>query len=69
MASVIETIYTKFQAGDSLTDEDLRIGIEHFNQMAEMLWKSGPVFRLAAQEAIRVADRLKGFQDARRSKQ
>lgn len=69
MASVIETIYTKFQAGDSLTDQDIRIGIEHFNHMAELLWKSGPVFRLAAQEAGRVAARLQDFQNARNDKQ
>lgn len=69
MASVIETIYNKFTSGDSLTDTDLEIGIEHFNQMSEMLWKSGPVFRLAAQEAARVASRLQDFQNARREKQ
>lgn len=68
MASVIETIYNKFQAGDALTDADLDAGIEHFNNMSDMLWKSGPVFRLCAQEAIRVADRLQGFRNARREK-
>lgn len=68
MASVIETIYNKFNAGDSLTDSELEIGIEHFNGMSEMLWKSGPVFRLCAQEAGRVGQRLQDFQNARKEK-
>ena len=68
MASVPETIYNKFRDGDSLTDTDLEIGIKHFSEMGELLIKSGPVFRLAAQEALRTAGRLSDFQRARKQK-
>lgn len=66
MASVVETIYTKFIKGNPLTDNELDIGINHFNSMGELLCRSGDVFRLAAQEANRVADRL-GYYKRERS--
>lgn len=68
MASVIETIYTKFCNGDSLTDTDLDIGIKHFDELATLLMKSGPVFRLAASEALRVMMRFEEFRTARSCK-
>ena len=68
MASVPETIYNKLVKGDPLTDLELAVGIEHFAKMGEMLLKSGPVFRLAGQEALRTADRLSDFQRERNRK-
>ena len=68
MASVIETVYTKLCNGDSLTDNELDVGIYHFRPMADMLFRSGPVFRLAAQEANRVAMQLEEFKQSRSRK-
>jgi hypothetical protein len=68
MASLIVDIYTKFQNGDALTDNELDIGITHFTKMGDDLIKSGPVFRLAASEAIRVSQRLGDFRNARSRK-
>lgn len=68
MASVIETVYTKFCNGDSLTDNELDVGINHFKPLADMLFRSGPVFRLAAQEANRVAMRLEDYKRERSRK-
>lgn len=68
MASVVETVYTKFCNGDPLSDNELDVGIYHFKPMADMLFRSGPVFRLAAQEANRVAMRLEEFKQSRSRK-
>lgn len=68
MASTIEEVYNKFVKGDSLTDVDLEVGISHFRPLGDMLFRSGPVFRLAAQEASRVADRLEDYKRARTQK-
>lgn len=68
MASVIETVYNKFCTGDSLTDDDLDVGINHFRPLSDMLFRSGPVFRLAAQEAGRVASRLEDYKQSRKCK-
>lgn len=68
MKSVYETVYDKFRDGDSLTDKELDIGIGHFRPMGEMLLRSGPAFRLAAQEALRVADRMEDYKTERNRK-
>ena len=61
----IPKIYEKFQTGDRLSDEELEVGIEHF----ENLWKrtavSGPLFQLAANEAMRVWNALVGYKRSR----
>lgn len=68
MVSVIETVYSKFCKGDSLTNNELDVGIEHFRPLSDMLFRSGPVFRLAAQEASRVASGLEDYKSARDQK-
>lgn len=65
---VIQRIYDKFRNGDPLTDKELEVGIEHFDQMAKLLNQSGPVFKLAAQESHRVMDGLASYQRARKQK-
>lgn len=52
----------------SLTDGELEAGIKHFGDMAALLQKSGPVFKLASVEAFRITDTLRGFQINRRTK-
>lgn len=65
MAALPATIYEKFCNGDAISDAELEIGIDHFSHMAELLMKSGPVFKLPAKEAMMVADRLQQYRDAR----
>jgi len=60
-------IYEKFCNGDSLSDSDLEIGIYHFKNTGELLSASGPVFKLAANEAWRVALRLEDFYNERKA--
>ena len=68
MVSIIEGIYNKFCNGDSLSDDELTIGINHFRPLGDMLFRSGPVFRLAAQEANRVASRFEDYKESRSRK-
>lgn len=68
MTSVVETVYAKFCKGDPLTNNELDVGIEHFRPLSDMLFRSGPVFRLAAQEANRVATGLEDYKSARNQK-
>ena len=63
--NLAEKIYNKLYQGDALTDEELQAGIEHFKQVSDLLMVSGPVFRLAADEANRIYCRLRDFQVAR----
>lgn len=61
-------IYNSFVNGDSLTNDQLDIGIEHFGALEELLLKSGPVFKLAANECMRVHDQLREYKKARLKK-
>ena len=65
----IEQIYNKFLVGDSLTDEELALGHEHFQKMADMLLLVGPRFVLPCMEAFRVANDLKQFIKNREEKE
>lgn len=58
-------IYEVVCNGDSVTDEQIKIGIDHYNKLSDLLSVSGPVFKLAANEAQRVAYSLQGFKNAR----
>ncbi len=58
-------IYEAYTTGDPLTDEELKVGIEHFQKIADLAFDSGPVFRLMEQEATRVVVALSQFQFAR----
>ena len=57
----IEEIYNKFLTGDNLTDEELTLGLEHFQQMADLLLACGPRFVLPCIEAYRVARDMQMF--------
>lgn len=61
-------IYQKYCKGDKLTDMEIAYGITHFNEVAKLLYTSGPVFILAAREAMRIRDRLSEIDAARSTK-
>lgn len=65
MAHIHTDIYNKFINGDALSDAELNVGINHFTKLADALVTCGPVFKLAANEAIRVSQRLLDFRNAR----
>lgn len=62
------TIYEKVCNGDNITDDELDVGIRHFRDLTQLLIVSGPVFKLATNEAARVYQSLEGFKKARTSK-
>ncbi len=68
MSYMLQTIYDKCVNGDRHTDEELGYGIIMYKQMADNLYKMGPVFRLAAIECNRVYMLLNDFQEARTRK-
>lgn len=61
----VKLLYEKFVNGDSLSNREVLDGYFHFRRMASDLVQSGPVFKLAATEAFRVADTLKSYADSR----
>lgn len=63
-----EQIYNKYLNGDSLTDDELVVGIKHFTELEALCRRAGPVFRLPAYEAYRVHAALSAFQRARKEK-
>lgn len=60
------SIYEKFTIGEHLTNAELEEGFNHFNQLANLLNISGPVFHLASVEANRVAGEFNIFLDNRK---
>lgn len=58
-------VYAKYINGDSLTDEEINAGFDHFFKLAGLLYSSGSEFLLAAKEANRVYTALEGFRQAR----
>jgi len=61
-----EKVYEKYSNGDSISDAELKFGIEFFDNLATNLFSAGPVFKLAAQEALRVRNMLHSFKIARK---
>ena len=58
-------LYNKYIGGDKITDNELKESIPFWRDLASMLNKAGPVFKLAANEAGRVHRGLEGFAEAR----
>lgn len=58
-------IIDKFRVGDSLTDEECKIGAGHFRKMAQMLSVSGLTYKSAFNSADSIATALEGFLEAR----
>lgn len=65
MAQKMAEIYEKFVNGDSLSDEELKVGAIFFHDMWVQLKQAGPVFKLAANEANRVQSQFDSFIRAR----
>lgn len=65
MAHKMTEIYEKFVNGDSLTDEELKVGSIFFHDMWVQLKQAGPVFKLAANEAGSVYFQFDSFIRAR----
>lgn len=68
MARSIKDIYAAFNDGDKLTDKELELAEAHFDDLADLLALSGPVFHLATNEARRVSMAMQGFIAARKSR-
>lgn len=64
--NVTRNIYTKWCNGDTLSNKEVLHGSQHFRQMADMLYQSGPAFVIAAKEANRVAIALNDVATARK---
>lgn len=64
----MQEIYEKYNNGDSLTDFEVKAGVIFFSDLERSLTSLGPVFKLAAKEARRVAYSFEGFQKSREEK-
>jgi len=62
------SIYQAYNNGDKLTDAEIEYGMQHFKALDELARSAGPVFQLAANEAMRVHRALNDFYVARRTK-
>ena len=58
-------IYNKYHEGGSFSDKELLEGIQYFKQLATLLSKCGPVFKLAFQETLRIQSGLEDYATAR----
>jgi hypothetical protein len=66
MALIINDLYESFDRGKHLSDSELNYAFKHFDNMQQMLYISGPTFKLAAREARRVRDGLELIKDKRK---
>lgn len=58
-------LYNKYVQGDKITDNQLKEGIPFWKDLADRLHKTGPVFKLCANEAGRIYRGLSDFAHAR----
>ena len=65
---VARVVYEKYCNGDPIGDEELHEAIEFLTRMERDLRVMGPVFQLAANEAVRVLSSLESFARARSEK-
>jgi hypothetical protein len=61
-----DKIYEKWVDGDSLSNAELKYGIEFYEELSRKLSACGPAFRLAFKEANQVYLGLCDYQDARK---
>jgi hypothetical protein len=61
-------VYEKFCNGDSLSDEEVNEGVIFYDYLSAKLFQCGPVFALAAREALRVRNTLHSYQQSRLEK-
>ena len=65
MSEKITTIYYKYVNGDSISNSEILEGYSFFFKLAKDLHKCGPVFKLSANEARKIADGLEGYARSR----
>lgn len=61
----VAQIYETLRLGDPLTDRELLVGIEFFNNLANMAAAVGPVYSLMGRDARMTANTLSDFYAAR----
>lgn len=61
-------VYEKANKAVNISDADIKFGREFYKELADKLFKCGPVFKLAAVEANRTYMVLDGFYRARNLK-
>lgn len=61
-------LYKKYCNGDSLTDEEVRVGEVFFRELADKLFDAGPAFEIMAKEASRVNQSFFSYRRAREEK-
>lgn len=61
----IANLYQKYMNGDHITTPGLLAMYDHFMQLGQLAGESGPVFKLAALEAHKVAENVRGFLNSR----
>lgn len=62
----MQEIYENYVNGDRLTNTEVLEGYNFYLQLGQNLRKCGPVFQLAAKEALRIAYELYEFASARK---
>lgn len=65
MVVTAQSVYEKYDSCKALTDEEVNFGAKYFRKLSDTLQELGPVFRLAAGEANRVAMGFERFKEAR----
>ena len=58
-------VYEKVCNGAALSDREVVAGYSYFVELADKMWKLGPVFKLSAVELGRVYRQLESFAEAR----
>lgn len=62
----MKSVYRRYYDAEPITDQEVIEGAKHFKQLADLLIKSGPEFRIAFKEAVQLSIRLEDMGKARK---
>lgn len=65
---MMQPILQKIAVGDGLTDSELRVAVEFYDDLRDKLSLLGPRFQLAWEPVFHRSMQLQGFLEARRKK-
>lgn len=63
---IAKAVAAKLWNGDRIDDDELLVAASYYKDVGDKLWELGDVFKLAANEALRLADRLYDYARARK---
>lgn len=62
----LKTIYSRYYNAEPINDQEVVEGAKYFKELADLLIKAGPEFKIAFKEAVQLSIRLEDMGNARK---